>query len=142
MSGKLTLVLTETSKNGQKGDKIPEGKLSEIVKTGTINSFDFTSFREYQFELQAEIVCDVLERKLGDNASQVDNIIWTGGGSEEEVLGKFLPYKMESHLAKKKIYFLGRFSTVIGLYRFAFYVALRARKNSSNNEVAATSEKA
>lgn len=124
------------------GDSIPEGKLSEIVKRGSINSFDFTEFRRFHFEYQAQIVCGVLEDTLASNASQVDNIIWTGGGSEDEVLGSFLLDKMNPHLAKKKIYFLGRFSTVIGLYRFALYVALRSRKDSGQNEVAATSDKA
>lgn len=115
------------------GDKIPEGKLSEIIKEGTINSFDFTHFRSFHYEYQAQIVCGVLEDTLGSNASQVDNIIWTGGGSEEDVLGIYLLDKMDPNLAKKKIYFLGRFSTAIGLYRFALYVALRSKQNNNSN---------
>jgi plasmid segregation protein ParM len=108
------------------GNPIPEGKLSEIVKLGKVDTFDLTESKKFHYELQAQFVSTELNKILANSMAMVENIIWTGGGTE--VTREWLPKKMDARLAKKKVYYLDRFATARGLRYFGVMKARVAQE--------------
>lgn len=119
------------------GSEVPEGKLPEVVKLGKVDGFDLAESKEFHFELQAQIVCTELNKILTNSPSQINNIIWTGGGVE--VLKQYIPTKIDKRLANKNIYYLGRFATVKGLRNFGMHKIMASQKKASK-EVAPTKD--
>lgn len=98
------------------GYEVVEGKLSETMKEGVVDTYNLTESKEFHYELQAQIVSTELNKMLTNSAATVNNIAWTGGGTE--ATKKWLPSKMDKRLTAKKIYYLDRFATARGLRSF------------------------
>lgn len=98
------------------GYELPEGKLSEALKTNKLDGFDIESSKKFNFEYQAQRACSEYNKVITNYTALISTVIWTGGGTE--VCREFIPSKIDSRLKNKKLYFLNRFSTALGLRNF------------------------
>lgn len=106
---------------------IPDGKLPHIIQTRQIQNRDITPIIDRAYEMQANNILTILDKVLINSQAFVDNIIFTGGGADKELLQ---PYFYQALGRDKNCIFLDRYSTVKGLRKYGIRTAKRNIKRS------------
>lgn len=102
----------------QRGGKIQDIKLPSIVQSGEFldasgETLDITDVREWAYDVHANKVANIVLTKAATMLPFINRIIWTGGGAE------VLQSRLEAYMEGRNPVFLGRYSTAIGLWKFA-----------------------
>jgi len=94
------------------GIRIPDGKLSRLVKTKEIQGRDISSVIEKAYENHAVKIINLLETLLLDSWGFVENLVFTGGGAEA-----LKPY-LQGSIQGANTIFLDKYSNVKGLRKY------------------------
>lgn len=101
------------------GEVVPTGKLPYIIARKEIRGYDLRPIIENAYEMLANEIKKILESLLINSWVFVDRLIFTGGGAE------LLRPWLEESFANKPTVFLGRFSTVRGLWKYGVRQAMK-----------------
>jgi plasmid segregation protein ParM len=94
------------------GQPTQDAKLPSLInKEGKIQDLDLSEFKEDAYDNLANTVVGIVEKRMKNSWSQIKRIIWTGGG------GDLLKGSIEKYMPNRNKIFLGRFSTVRGLWK-------------------------
>lgn len=94
------------------GGIIPDGKLPGIIEAGEMRGKDITPIIQHVYENHANNILTAIESLLMNSSVFVDNLIFTGGGSE-----LLKPY-LKSPIKEVNTIFLDRFANVRGLRKY------------------------
>jgi plasmid segregation protein ParM len=103
---------------------IPDGKLPMIIQAGAIKGRDISPLIQTVYENHANIIWSTIDKLLINSKGFVNNLIFTGGGSE-----LLRPYLEKKSIFKNiNIQFLDRFATVRGLRKYGLREVQRHHK--------------
>jgi plasmid segregation protein ParM len=99
---------------------IPDGKLPQIIQARTIKGRDISPLIDTAYENQANVILSVLDRVLVNSWAQVTSVIFTGGGSDKQLLGQYLAKGVRN---RANTLFMDRYANVRGLRKYGIYNA-------------------
>jgi plasmid segregation protein ParM len=108
---------------GQFQERLPDGKIIDVVQRRAIKGFDLSPIIDYSYRTLANEVFRIVDKMFVDSWVYVDKIIVTGGGAEllEGYLKDLFPVKP---------IFLNRYSNARGLWKYGVRHAVKVKKTS------------